>query len=132
MHRRGVVFGDLHPKTVLVSPSGEVSFIDFEASSDAAEQAIAAPGFKAPQGYTGTAVDRYALGCLRLAVFAPMTVVMTWGPEKAGQMTGFVEEHFRVGADFAGQVRDDLAPAPRTSGEALPAEPVWERLEPSD
>ncbi|WP_030662735.1 class III lanthionine synthetase LanKC [Streptomyces rimosus] len=155
LHERGVVFGDLHPNNVLIRPDGTVSFIDFEASSEPGEtagQAFAAPGFLAPDGYTGVSVDRYALGCLRLAVFVPMTVVMSWAPEKVRQLIELVEERFPVPADFAAQVRRDLgplpgrgtgapAPAPSGSGRAVPrpatgraphAEPLWPRPEPAD
>lgn len=133
MHGRGVVFGDLHPNNILVNSDGTVRFIDLEASSEAGDecpQVIAAPGFRAPENYTGTAVDRYALGCLRLAVFLPLTVVMTWSPAKLGQLIDLVTERFPLPADFEALVRRDLGvPAPTGSaGFAAPDDhdgPVW-------
>ncbi|MFM9694697.1 class III lanthionine synthetase LanKC [Streptomyces europaeiscabiei] len=112
MHARGVVFGDLHPNNVLVRPDDTIAFIDLETASqvdDAAPQAIGAPGFRAPAGYVGAAVDRYALGCLRLAVFLPLTVVVGWGREKTQQLIALVTENFPVPADFAERVAADLA-----------------------
>ncbi|MDX3784177.1 class III lanthionine synthetase LanKC [Streptomyces europaeiscabiei] len=112
MHARGVVFGDLHPNNVMVRPDDTIAFIDLETASpvdDAAPQAIGAPGFRAPAGYVGAAVDRYALGCLRLAVFLPLTVVVGWGREKTQQLIALVTENFPVPADFAERVAADLA-----------------------
>ncbi|MFB4424069.1 class III lanthionine synthetase LanKC [Streptomyces sp. QL37] len=113
LHARGVVFGDLHPNNVLLRPDGGVVFIDLEASSEvvaAAPQAMAAPGYQAPAGYTGVDVDRYAMGCLRLGVFLPLTQVLPWSSEKAEQFLSLIADVFPVPEDFAERVRDDLAP----------------------
>ncbi|MFD6417508.1 class III lanthionine synthetase LanKC [Streptomyces sp. NPDC060194] len=115
MHARGLVFGDLHPNNVLIRPDGTVAFIDLETTS-AVEghggQAMGAPGYCAPAGTTGTDVDRYALGCLRLSVFLPLTTLMPWDPAKAEQLIELVRERFPVPADFADRVRAELALAP--------------------
>ncbi|MGW2891219.1 class III lanthionine synthetase LanKC [Streptomyces griseoruber] len=113
LHARGVVFGDLHPNNVLLRPDGGVVFIDLEASSEAvaaAPQAMAAPGYQAPVGYTGVDVDRYAMGCLRLGVFLPLTQALPWSADKAEQFLALITRVFPVPEDFAGRVRDDLAP----------------------
>ncbi|MFF5706171.1 class III lanthionine synthetase LanKC [Streptomyces sp. NPDC012794] len=115
MHAKGVVFGDLHPNNILVRPDDTVSFIDLETATPAeveSAQAIGAPGFRAPAGYKGTAVDRYALGCIRIGVFLPLTVMATWSPAKVDQLIGLVTEHFPVPDGFAGQVMADLGPDP--------------------
>ncbi|NED10441.1 class III lanthionine synthetase LanKC [Streptomyces sp. SID9124] len=120
LHERGVVFGDLHPNNVLLRPDGSVVFIDLEASSEAvarASQAMAAPGYQAPAGYTGTDVDRYAMGCLRLGVFLPLTQVLPWSERKTEEFLALIDRHFPVPEDFAEQVRKDLAP-PLPSGDA--------------
>lgn len=79
LHRRGVVFGDLHPDNILVTADGRVVLIDFEVSTlaaDRARSALAHPGFSAPADRHGVDVDRYALACLRLNLFAPHTTVL--------------------------------------------------------
>ncbi|MCX5376679.1 class III lanthionine synthetase LanKC [Streptomyces sp. NBC_00091] len=129
MHAKGVVFGDLHPNNILVRPDDTISFIDLETASAAdaqSAQAIGAPGFRAPAGYTGTAVDRYALGCIRLGVFLPLTVMATWSPAKADQLIGLVAEHFPVPADFADRIREDLGPAPHPGhAQEGDPQPLW-------
>jgi len=131
MHERGVVFGDLHPGNILVDPSGAVSFIDFETASrsiDLATQAMGAVGFSAPLGYAGEAVDRYALGCLRLAVFVPLAASLIWGPDKLDQILRLVTSTFPVPADFEADVRRDLGPAPHVGsllGVGGPATRSW-------
>jgi hypothetical protein len=124
MHARGVVFGDLHPNNVLVRPDDSIAFIDLETATPvdaAAPQAIGAPGFRAPAGYVGPAVDRYALGCLRLAVFLPLTVVLSWGQEKTQQLITLVTENFPVPPDFAERVAADLGAGPESDGEPTQA-----------
>ena len=143
MHGRGVVFGDLHPNNVLVRADGSIAFIDLETASETdadAGQSIGAPGFRAPLGYTGTAVDRYALGCLRLALFLPLTVALPWDRAKAEQFLAVIAERFPVPGDFAESVYRDLgpnawpatAPAPAPTGDAAPwwdSRPeAWDRL----
>ena len=128
MHERGVVFGDLHPGNILVGPDGSgdrVAFIDFETASDVADEAtqhMGAVGFMAPAGYTGRAVDRYALGCLRLALFAPLAGAVAWSPEKVEQLLGVIGAHYPVPDGFAEQVRSDLGPpADKPGGGTEPA-----------
>jgi aminoglycoside phosphotransferase len=110
MHERGVVFGDLHPGNVMVRPDDSVAFIDLEtASTDfTARQIHAAPGFAAPPTYRGTAIDRYALGCLRIALFTPLTSLLAWGPEKLDQLIELIESRYPVPGDFGEKVRADL------------------------
>ncbi|WP_248964420.1 class III lanthionine synthetase LanKC [Sphaerisporangium perillae] len=78
LHERGVVFGDLHPFNVLVE-GGRVVLIDFEVASLAEKKArptLAHPGFCPPADRLGVEADRYALGCMRLNLFAPMSTVL--------------------------------------------------------
>ncbi|MBP2708345.1 class III lanthionine synthetase LanKC [Microbispora sp. RL4-1S] len=112
LHARGVVFGDLHPSNIIVRPDGSPVFIDFETASTDPEvaQLQGAPGFTAPAGYRGPAVDRYALGCLRLALFFPLSTLLPWGPQKIDEVIAFVCAHFPVPEDFAAKVRGDLGP----------------------
>ncbi|MDX6758068.1 class III lanthionine synthetase LanKC [Streptomyces sp. F8] len=111
LHARGVVFRDLHPSNILVRPDDTVVFIDFETADSVdspARQTMGAPGFTAPAEYRGPAIDRYALGCLRLAVFIPLPTLLLWGPEKTEDLIDAVLTHFPVPADFADTVRRDL------------------------
>ncbi|MEU7229357.1 class III lanthionine synthetase LanKC [Streptomyces chrestomyceticus] len=130
LHERGVVFGDLHPNNVLIRPDGTIAFIDLEASREpgsAAQQALAAPGFQAPAGYSGPDIDRYALGCLRLGVFFPLTQALPWSPAKADQFIELIASTFPVPADYAEQVRRDLGPAirPDRTEPAVTPQPLW-------
>ncbi len=138
LHERGVVFGDLHPNNVLVRADGSVAFIDLETSSEATArqaQAIGAPGFRAPAALRGTEVDHYALGCLRLAMFLPLTVLLSWGPGKVDELLDEIAREFPVGPDFADRVRHDLT-GRRWSGtirpEPRPNDTGWTPTDPTD
>ncbi|MBW1596574.1 class III lanthionine synthetase LanKC [Streptomyces sp. JJ38] len=137
LHARGIVFGDLHPSNILVRPDGGVGFIDFEAAApveEAERQTMGAAGFTAPDGVTGFAIDRYALGCLRLAVFNALTSLLPWGPRKTEDLIAAVTARFPVPEDFAHRVRADLGltehqtPTPWPSGEAAEMRAAWPEL----
>ncbi|HYN92344.1 MAG TPA: class III lanthionine synthetase LanKC [Pilimelia sp.] len=102
LHGRGVVFGDLHPDNILVTAEGRVVLIDFEVSTlaeDQARSALAHPGFSAPADRQGVAVDRYALACLRLGLFAPQTTVLLFiDRAKAVHLSQFIQDEFPVPA----------------------------------
>jgi len=79
LHGRGVVFGDLHPDNILVTEDGRIVLIDYEVATLAEQRtrsALAHPGFGAPSDRNGVDVDRYALACLHLGLFAPHTTVL--------------------------------------------------------
>ncbi|MFG2027667.1 class III lanthionine synthetase LanKC [Streptomyces sp. NPDC048825] len=119
MHERDLVFGDLHPNNVLIRPDGSVAFIDLETTRPVGGhtgQAIGAPGFAAPAGTTGPAVDRYALGCLRLSTFLPLTALLSWAPQRAEELIARIMENFPVPEAFGAQVRADLSPETRVFG----------------
>lgn len=125
MHRRGVVFGDLHPGNIIVDDDGEVGFIDFEAASrvdDDRPQRIGAPGFRAPAGWTGTRVDDFALASLRLALFLPITETLGWSPALTHALFDAAVDRFPEAAAFLAPARDvllsawaDTAPPPPTT-----------------
>ncbi|MDX3387414.1 class III lanthionine synthetase LanKC [Streptomyces niveiscabiei] len=110
MHARGVVFGDLHPGNIMVRPDDSIAFIDLEtATTDLTSRQIhAAPGFAAPPTHRGPSIDRYALGCLRIALFLPLTSLLAWGPEKLDHLIELIETRYPVPADFGAKVRADL------------------------
>ncbi|WP_037671393.1 class III lanthionine synthetase LanKC [Streptomyces griseus] len=98
LHARGIVFNDLHVFNIMVAPDGEsVRLIDFEAAAPVAEQGrqvVAHPGFFAPPDRRGVDVDRYALACLRLALFLPVTTLFVVDREKAAHLAEVVAEQF--------------------------------------
>ncbi|MFG3505827.1 class III lanthionine synthetase LanKC [Streptomyces sp. NPDC047821] len=103
VHARGVVLGDVHPSNILVRPDGRVVLIDFEGAADAAEerpQLLAAPGFAAPEDRTGPGVDHYALACLRLHMFMPLTPLIGLDTAKAGHLAAEARRVFPVPAAF--------------------------------
>ncbi|MFI6480590.1 class III lanthionine synthetase LanKC [Nonomuraea sp. NPDC050663] len=108
LHERGVVFGDLHPDNVLLTEDGRVVLIDYEVAtleSDGARAALAHPAYVAPQGHEGADVDRYAMACLRLGLFAPQcTIMQPLHRGKAAHLGQIVSDVFpgaRVESDVA-------------------------------
>ncbi|MBH5334598.1 class III lanthionine synthetase LanKC [Streptomyces pactum] len=100
VHDQGMVFNDLHMFNVMVAPDEQsVKLLDFEAAADVTEgrrQAMAHPGFIAPADRSGYDVDRYALACLRLALFVPMTSVLVIDRDKAEHLAEVAAAQFPV------------------------------------
>nr|WP_252981201.1 class III lanthionine synthetase LanKC [Streptomyces chartreusis] len=97
IHDRGVVFGDLHPRNLIVRPDGRVCFIDFELASpvDAfVRPGLGAAGFAAPADLHGFAIDRYALDALRLWIFMPLMQLTSLDPGKRQQLAGAAAARF--------------------------------------
>ncbi|MFM9553695.1 class III lanthionine synthetase LanKC [Streptomyces caniscabiei] len=98
VHARGIVFNDLHVFNIMVAPDEHsVSLLDFEAAAPAEEngrQVVAHPGFLAPPDRTGPDVDRYALACLRLALFLPVTSLLVVERAKAAHLAAVIAEQF--------------------------------------
>lgn len=97
IHRHGVVYGDLHLFNVMVGPDDRVTLLDFEAARDVTEDARPAlrnQAFAAPRDRTGFAVDEYALACLRLALFLPLTAVLRLAPDKAAHFAEIIRSRF--------------------------------------
>ncbi|MFJ3639832.1 class III lanthionine synthetase LanKC [Streptomyces sp. NPDC090108] len=98
LHARGLVFNDLHVFNIMVDPDDEtVRLIDFEAAAPAAEngrQTVAHPGFFAPPDRRGKDVDRYALACLRIALFLPVTTLFVVDRGKAAHLADVIAEQF--------------------------------------
>ncbi|WP_318721713.1 class III lanthionine synthetase LanKC [Streptomyces albicerus] len=103
VHARGLVIGDLHSDNMLVCPDGRLVLIDFEGAADAADQSgqrLAAPGFAAPPDLTGVDIDRYALACLRISMFMPLTTLLELDLSKARQLAEEVARSFSVPRAF--------------------------------
>ncbi|MFD0472331.1 lanthionine synthetase LanC family protein [Nonomuraea thailandensis] len=100
LHERGVVFGDLHPDNILLTDDGRVALIDYEVATladDRARAALAHPAFAAPADRQGVDVDRYALACLRLGLFAPQcTIMLPLHRPKVTHLGEIVKETFPV------------------------------------
>ncbi|MET7682439.1 class III lanthionine synthetase LanKC [Streptomyces sp. NPDC005423] len=98
VHARGIVFNDLHIFNIIVAPDEESVFlIDFEAAAPAEEngrQVVAHPGFFAPPDRRGADVDRYALACLRLALFLPVTTLFVVDRGKAAHLAEVIAQQF--------------------------------------
>ena len=103
IHLRGIVYGDLHLFNVMVGPDGRVTLVDFEVAAPVTEPgrpALRNQGFAAPHDRTGFAVDEYALGCLALALFAPLTSLIRLVPAKARHLADVIAGEYPVPADF--------------------------------
>ncbi|MEV7392851.1 class III lanthionine synthetase LanKC [Streptomyces sp. NPDC091215] len=98
VNARGIVFNDLHVFNIMVAPDEEsVLLVDFEAAAPVAEngrQVVAHPGFFAPPGRRGVEVDRYALACLRLALFLPVTTLFVVDRGKAAHLADVIAGQF--------------------------------------
>jgi serine/threonine protein kinase len=113
VHERGVVYGDLHLFNVMVRADGTIALIDFEVAAGAGEQlrpGLAQQGFAAPRSTTGFGVDRYALACLRLALFLPMTNLVWLHRVKARHFAEIITEHFPVDPEFLAKGVDVIVP----------------------
>ncbi|GAA3487150.1 class III lanthionine synthetase LanKC [Streptomyces cremeus] len=126
VHARGVVFNDLHLFNIMLSEDeSKVVLLDFEAAAPAAEnrrQTVANPAFVAPADRRGVDVDRYALACLRLALFIPLTSLLALDRTKAAHLAEITARQFPVPEDYLREAVDEICRRP--DGPALvPAHP---------
>jgi len=99
LHERGVVYGDLHMFNIMVRPDGRIRLLDFEVAAPIAEQrrpGLRNQGFAAPRDRTGAAVDEYALACLAIALFLPLTPLLRLDRAKARHLADVIVAHFPV------------------------------------
>jgi class III lanthionine synthetase len=118
VHDRGVVIGDLHPFNVLLGPDDRVVLIDFEVAAGVEEgrrQTLANPGFMAPRGYTGFDLDCYALACMRLFFFLPLTILLVIDRAKANDFAVVISELFPVPASFLDEAVQVITKGMQTS-----------------
>jgi tRNA A-37 threonylcarbamoyl transferase component Bud32 len=105
-HERGVVLGDLHPSNVLVRADDSIVLIDLEGGwrlGEERHQTLAAPGFVAPAALEDFEIDRYALACLRIHMFMPLTSLIDVAPDKVEGLAEAVERRFPVPAEFVAE-----------------------------
>ncbi|MGX1274432.1 class III lanthionine synthetase LanKC [Streptomyces phaeoluteigriseus] len=125
VHGRGVVFNDLHLFNIMLREDDSVVLLDFEAAhriDEPGRQTVANPGFVAPSDRRGVAVDRYALACLRLALFLPLTSLLALDRRKAAHLADVVAEQFPVDRAFLDaaveEITADAAGPPTVRGTA--------------
>ncbi|MEU7484366.1 class III lanthionine synthetase LanKC [Streptomyces sp. NPDC042319] len=132
---RGLVFGDLHMSNVMVSPDeSSVTLLDFEAATPAEEnrrQVVANPAFVAPADRRGKAIDRYALACLRLALFVPLTTLFPLDPAKAGHLAEIIADRYPVRRELLDQAVAEITGIPPAPAGA-PERPAYLPVRPDD
>jgi tRNA A-37 threonylcarbamoyl transferase component Bud32 len=113
LHQRGIVFSDLHPHNIIVRPDGRIVFVDFEVASHIDENrrpGLGAPGFVAPASCSGFDIDHYALSCLHIWMFLPLTTILVQrDPTKAKTFVRVLTEQFDVPETLAVQVLRSLS-----------------------
>jgi class III lanthionine synthetase len=117
IHDRGYVFADLHPRNIMVRPDGRIALVDFEIAYRPGldpEPTIACPGFVAEHAASGRARDIYALDCLRVAVFLPLTQMLDMDAGKAVELPEAVSEIFGVPRQVTAALAERLRPPTAT------------------
>jgi serine/threonine protein kinase len=114
IHERGFVYGDLHLFNVMVREDDTIGLLDFEVVAPVAEATrpgLGNQGFTAPRGTTGFDIDLYALACLRLALFLPMTNLLGLSRPKARDFAKIIKENFpSVPDEFLAKAVEVIAP----------------------
>lgn len=119
VHERGVVYGDLHPGNIMVTPEGGVALVDFEVAGKVGESdyrpALGASGFRSARlGRQGADLDRSALAAVRLWLFQAQDRIWELDPAKVTSTLAEVERRFPIPASVSATLRADLAPSPVT------------------
>ncbi|WP_327035275.1 class III lanthionine synthetase LanKC [Micromonospora ureilytica] len=123
IHERGLVYGDLHLFNIMIRPDDRVALVDFEVAAPIAghrRPGLRNQGFAAPRDRTGPAVDRYALACLRLALFLPLTQLVRLAPAKVTHLADIIAANFPVPRSFLDPAVEEITGAPRVTAD--PAE----------
>ncbi|MFD4001641.1 class III lanthionine synthetase LanKC [Streptomyces rubiginosohelvolus] len=122
VHERGIVISDLHMSNVMVDEeAGRIVLLDFEAASPAADrrrQIVANPAFVAPADRRGTDIDRYALACLRLALYLPLTTLFGIDRTKAAGLAQDIARAFPVAEEALRPAVEEILRDMRNAGEA--------------
>jgi serine/threonine protein kinase len=115
LHRRGFVFGDVHPENILLTDDHTLVLVDFEMTSrlDAAPPPVmGAPGYVPQDGRVGVDADNYALGILHLALFVPLGSLIALDSSKTLRLLDTVVTQFDLDSAFRATVLELLAPIP--------------------
>lgn len=116
VHAHGLVHGGLNPANILIRPDGRVTLVGFgaarpiaEPDENAAADPAITPSGTVPPGVGGLDADRYALACLRLALFLPLTELFALDRGKPAELAAVISGLFPVQESF-------LRPAVRIAG----------------
>lgn len=100
IHARGIVYGDVHTRNVLIDETGTVHLVDFEVARQGDEQdrpaALAAPGFRPPAHIRGVDADLYSLAKLELSLLCPLTMTHDLAPSLIATHIDFAEHRFHT------------------------------------
>lgn len=111
LNERGFVFADLHPRNVMVRPDGRLALVDFETAyrlETDREPTMGCPGFVSDHARSGRARDLYALSCLRVAMFLPLTALLDDARVDPADLVEAVTEVFPVPATLTHAAREGL------------------------
>ncbi|MEU8386854.1 class III lanthionine synthetase LanKC [Micromonospora sp. NPDC048842] len=120
IHERGLVYGDLHLFNIMIRPDDRVALVDFEVAAPIAghrRPGLRNQGFAAPRDRSGPAVDRYALACLRLALFLPLTQLVRLAPAKVTHLADIIAANFPVPRSFLDPAVEEITGEPRVTAE---------------
>lgn len=111
VHDAGFTHGDLHPRNVMLGEHDEVVLIDFEMAQPLGcnmPALIGAPGFVPPDARAGVASDHWALSCIRLFLFAPLTSLIALDPRKAADLARWAADVFDLSPDWVQETQREL------------------------
>ncbi|GAA3585615.1 hypothetical protein GCM10022222_82760 [Amycolatopsis ultiminotia] len=105
IHRRGIVFGELHALNVLVDGDDTVSLVDFEMAIEAGSGdrlTLGAPGFPAPADRPGFEIDEQPPDWSLVRKQIAEAVLTSATPERRDRLfPGDIEQFRAAGAGFA-------------------------------
>ncbi|MEU8424300.1 class III lanthionine synthetase LanKC [Micromonospora sp. NPDC048835] len=127
IHERGLVYGDLHLFNIMIRPDDRVALVDFEVAAPIAghrRPGLRNQGFAAPRDRSGPAVDRYALACLRLALFLPLTQLVRLAPAKVAHLADIIVANFPVPRSFLAPAVEEITGEPWATADREEADPA--------
>lgn len=111
LHASGVTHGDLHPRNILVDETGAITLLDFEMSlptDSGRAPAIGVAGFAASSGLRPAMRDIYAIACIELFLFLPITPLLRLHNSKATELLRAAGEHFGLTDGWVARLAREL------------------------